>query len=91
MEVRLYSFLRLQAGTRSVAIELAHPFPLNEVLEMIAHKHTKLGASILAADGQPAEHLVITINGTQWHRDKDALPLVQNEDVIDLILAIGGG
>ncbi len=91
MEARLYSFLRLQAGTRLVSIPLAQPAPLTEVLSLIVQRHPKLAGSILTADGQLAAHMVVTINGNPWRREDISQPLIRDEDTLDLFLAIGGG
>jgi len=91
MEVRLNSLLRLQAGSRSLTLDLRHPTPLAEVLAQIVRLHPKLGPSLLGEGGGPAEHLVVVINGTQWRGERGALPLVHDADVLDLFLAIGGG
>jgi len=91
MEVRLYSYLRLQAGSRSLALQLAQPTSLAEVLTHIVRRYPKLATSLMAAGGAPADHLVVTINGRQWRGDDNELPLIRDEDVLDLFLAIGGG
>ncbi len=91
MEIRLYSYLRLQAGSRSLTLDLLQPTPLAEVLAQIVRLHPKLGPSLLGDGGEPAEHLVVTINGTQWRGERGAPPLIHDADVLDLILAIGGG
>jgi sulfur carrier protein ThiS len=91
MEVRLYSFLRLQAGSRALTLDLRQPTPLAEVLAQIVRLHPKLGPSLLGDGGGPAEHLVVTINGSQWRGERDAQPLIRDADVLDLFLAIGGG
>jgi sulfur carrier protein ThiS len=91
MEVRLYSYLRLQAGTRVLSLALAKPTPLAEVLSSIIQSHPKLARIVLTVDGQPAAHLVVTINGHPWRREEDAQPMIRDEDRLDLFLAIGGG
>ncbi|OGO48182.1 MAG: hypothetical protein A2Z30_05300 [Chloroflexi bacterium RBG_16_64_43] len=91
MVIRLYSLLRLQAGSRSLTLDLRQPTPLAEVLAQIVRLHPKLGPSLVAEGGRPAEHLVVTINGSQWRGEKGAPPLIHNSDVLDLFLAIGGG
>jgi len=91
MEARLYSFLRLQAGSRSLTLHLAQPTSLADVLALIVRLHPQLGSSLVGDAGGPAEHLVVTINGSQWRGDGGALPLIRDADVLDLFLAIGGG
>jgi hypothetical protein len=91
VETRLYSFLRLQAGSRSLTLDLLQPTPLAEVLAQIVRLHPKLGPSLLGDGRGPAEHLVVTINGRQWRGERDAPPLISDADVLDLFSAIGGG
>jgi hypothetical protein len=91
MEVRLYSYLRLQAGSGSLTLHVPQPTSLTEVLAQIIRLHPKLGASLTGPEGAPADHLMVMINGSQWRREGGGMPLIHDEDVVDLFLAIGGG
>jgi MoaD family protein len=89
--MRYYNMLRLHAGLAEERVELPAGTEVGDAVRLLAERHGGAFAGMLmAADGEPASHLVVFVNEQLVVASEYVRPLADGDEV-KLFPAISGG